>query len=196
MKINMWSDCFVDSMDQIKAVVYRSATPEETAQRLQQVGKNSNTFRQRVARWVGEPAPPITATDINGNPVNPANLKGKIVVLNFWFAACHPCKQEMPELNRLVTEFKQEDIVFLGLTFDSEADTRKFLSTTAFDYQVLPNSKFYFDQFGLGPCPVNMVVDANGYISYTEMGYEAKEQQSYEGLRKAILHSIRQKGKP
>ena len=195
-RVNKWFDCFVDSLNQIKAIVCRPATQQEIDMRLGQMDQKNNTYEQRVARWVGQQAPAITATDIKGNRVSPESLKGKIVVLNFWFARCHPCQQEMPELNRLVAEFKQKDIVFLGLTFDSESDTRNFLSRTAFDYQVLPNAKFYFDQFGLGPCPVNMVIDANGYISYTEMGYEAGEQASYEGLRKAILHSIRQKGKP
>ena len=87
-----------------------------------------------MARLTGEnetekdllPAPAFKAATLDGANVSLENLKGKITVLNFWFINCGPCRGEMPELNKIVDEFK-EHVRFLAFATDSAEDLRDFL---------------------------------------------------------------------
>src|SRR6185312_613814 len=55
---------------------------------------------------IGSEAPDFTVADLNGKMYKLSDLKGKTVVLNFWFTTCAPCVTEMPELNRLIEKYK------------------------------------------------------------------------------------------
>src|SRR6185437_10738112 len=61
---------------------------------------------------VGAPLPDFSFKDINGNAISLQKLKGKPIVINFWFTACVPCIEEMPALNELKDKFKNSDVVF------------------------------------------------------------------------------------
>ena len=195
-KINMYVDCFLDCAANIAATVFRPATQAEIAARMEAVSIRHKQQEQTVADWQGKYPAPFTATDLHGNRVDLKSLKGKIVVLNFWFIRCHACVQEMPELNRIVSEFGDKEVVFLGLTFDEAAETKAFLDKTRFDYQILPDAQPIFWQFGIGPCPVNLVINREGKVVYSKLGYEAANQSSYEQLRYAIQQALHNRAKP
>ena len=73
--------------------------------------------------------------DMDGTVWKSENLKGSVVVFNFWFSACPPCKKEMPELNKLVEEYKNEKVVFIGVSLDSEDRVEDFTYMHTFDYK-------------------------------------------------------------
>lgn len=105
-------------------------------------------------------------TDSTGKQWHLSELKGKIVVLNFWFTSCAPCIQEMPELNRLAKEYKDKEVVFLGLTFNNQVQVDKFLKNRKFEYTILSNSKEVDKQYKVTSWPTSMVIDTNGTIKF------------------------------
>lgn len=195
-KINMHVDAYADSLANIRAVVFRKATSAEIEEHLAAANRLHEARERWIHSWVGKQAPAITARDIQGNMVDLSKLAGKTVVLNFWFTRCHACVQEMPELNQLVEEFGKRNVVFLAITFDPKDETRRFLEKTPFDYQVIADGQFLFNQFGIGPCPVDIVINPDGNITFAEVGYEAAGRVTYETLRKAIRQSVLGKSKP
>src|ERR687893_223477 len=66
-------------------------------------------------------APAFSLTSMDGKKFELASLRGKVVVINFWFTGCPPCIEEMPKLNELVEKFKDKDVVFIAPTWDNEA---------------------------------------------------------------------------
>lgn len=88
-----------------------------------------------VASWTiqrfdmeGATFPEFNFTDLNGVNYSNASTKGKIIVLKCWFVNCAPCVQEMPELNKIVSQFKdREDILFISLARDSSEKLTTFL---------------------------------------------------------------------
>src|SRR5579859_6688035 len=81
-----------------------------------------------AAPLVGHYAPEITAVDLSGNKVTLASLRGKVVALNFWYAACEPCKIEMPALQRSYDKYKGQGFVVLGIDVtDDTATTNAFV---------------------------------------------------------------------
>ncbi len=198
LRVNMRVDCFgKDATGEIAAAVFRKALPEEVDARMARVKEVHDGQEATVNSLVGQQAPQFTAKDMAGNEVSLSKLKGKVVVLNFWFTHCHACVLEMPELNQTVQNFKNDDVVFLALNFDKRDETQWFLDNKAqFDYRIIPEAQPIFDQYGIKPCPVSIVIDPNGTIVSADMSYEAREQTSYKKLQEAIKLALSRMGKP
>jgi peroxiredoxin len=109
-------------------------------------------------------APEFELTDVQGKKWSLKKLRGKVVVLNFWFTTCIPCINEIPELNSLVQNYKDKDVVFLGLTFNTKDQVKKFLTKHPFDYTLLPGSEEANKKYNISSWPASMVIDKNGTI--------------------------------
>lgn len=111
-------------------------------------------------------------TDMGGNMLKPEDLNGKVVVVNFWFIACPPCRYEMPELNRVADEYKDnKDVVFVALSFDKKENVQRFLKVSPFKYQVIPNCRSLYYVYGVKECPISLVIDKTGVVRFTSDGY-------------------------
>src|SRR5881296_4327611 len=85
------------------------------------------TYRQGEASVAGKTARNFPL-EIAGKPAHLTDLKGKVVVLNFWATWCPPCVEETPALNRFAAEYADKGVVVLGVSVDrDEKAYRKFL---------------------------------------------------------------------
>jgi peroxiredoxin len=71
---------------------------------------------------VGNVAPAFEATDIDGNPIRLAGLRGKVVLIDFWATWCGPCRGEFPHLRRVHEKFAGERFVVLSISLDEDCD--------------------------------------------------------------------------
>lgn len=132
---------------------------------------------------------------IAGEKFGPEELNGKIVVLNFWYTSCPPCLKEIPELNKLVSEFKEKDVVFLALAIDDEKSLQSFLKENPFDYQIIPSAlglmvKF-FEPDASGNLeakfPTHIVVDRERRKTVFETGLKGVEDVRAELTRQYMV---------
>jgi cytochrome c biogenesis protein CcmG, thiol:disulfide interchange protein DsbE len=79
----------------------------------------------RAAPTVGEVAPALIATELNGHPFDLAAERGKVVIINFWATWCAPCRAEMPILDSFYQAFRHRGLVLVGISVDSWADRDK-----------------------------------------------------------------------
>lgn len=163
------------------------------------------TEEQRQKRIESAPKPPeskffktgkevssFKTTDINGNKIILKELKGKIVVVNFWFINCEPCRKEMPELNQMVSDYKDSsDIVFLAVALDDKADLKDFLKKTSFAYTIIDNGRFITQQYGISSYPTHLILDREGKAYYHSSGYG---MSTVRWLRKSIEEILKGKG--
>ncbi|WP_055443835.1 peroxiredoxin family protein [Lacinutrix himadriensis] len=119
----------------------------------------------------GERALDFIAKDIHGKTYKLSELKGKVVVLNFWFTKCGPCITEMPQLNTLASNFKDKDVVFLALTFNKKAVVNQFLESTPFQYTILADANHVIKMYGVNSYPTSIVINKKGEIVLKEIGY-------------------------
>ncbi len=117
--------------------------------------------------WVGQNIPPFFLKDINGDQFNSKSLIGKPLVINLWFTTCGPCIEEMPDLNKLRNEYKDSDVIFLAITFDTKMAVRNFLKKHNFNFTIIPDAKFYCDHV-TQLYPVTFFVDRKGVIRFAE----------------------------
>ncbi len=115
-------------------------------------------------------APDFLVTDINGNEYSLNSLKGKIIVMNFWFIECNPCVREMPELNKLVESYKNEDVVFLGFAINDKSNIESFLKKNVFSYNIIPNSMGINETYEISRYPTNLIIDEHSNIVFKTVG--------------------------
>jgi peroxiredoxin len=113
----------------------------------------------------------FTTKDLNGNPVDLVNAKGKIIVLNFWFINCGPCRREIPDLNKLVEHFKDnKDVLFIGVSLDSPKDIASFLTKMPFNYTMVEGGGMIASNYGVRFYPTHVVLDPSGKVYFHTSG--------------------------
>ena len=122
---------------------------------------------------IGTPAPDFTIKD-SDRSVTLSQLRGKIVVLNFWATWCPPCVDEMPSLEQLQKKLQGTDITILAVSVDDDADDyHKFLKQHAIDLLTVRESGQKTDtgviapvssRYGTYKVPETYIIDRNGVI--------------------------------
>ncbi len=136
-----------------------------------------------------KPALPFTVKALDGKTYDIAKLKGKAVVLNFWFIGCPPCRQEIPGLNTLVKEYAKKDVVFLALALDDEKSLNDFLKKTPFTYTIVPKAQNVSELYGVEGFPTHVILDRKGMnIGQLVGGSETR----HEDLRPLIERALGQ----
>lgn len=95
---------------------------------------------------VGAPLPVFRATTTAGDEVSTSALKGKVVVINFWFIKCAPCIAEIPLLNSIVDKYGTEEVYYLSLCRGTGYDIEQFLKKTPFHFAHIPEADFIIDE--------------------------------------------------
>ncbi|HTH36833.1 MAG TPA: TlpA disulfide reductase family protein [Pyrinomonadaceae bacterium] len=124
-------------------------------------------FRLQKIPQEGMVAPKFSVRTVEGKAISLADLKGKVVVLNFWFIGCPACLDMEPKLNAFKTKFAGNDeVVFLAMTADPPGQLKKYLSKVRFDYEQAAGAKAAMDMFVFAGFPKNIVIGKTGEIVY------------------------------
>jgi thiol-disulfide isomerase/thioredoxin len=120
----------------------------------------------------GEKISSFTADDINGNSFKLKKLQGKIVVLNFWFLGCPPCRLEMPELNKIALSYANNpDVVFISFALDERYEIKNYLKINPLAYHIIDNAMMYANLYHVNLYPTNLVLDKEGKVRFHSSGY-------------------------
>ncbi len=115
----------------------------------------------------GQPLPDFNFKDIYGKEMKLKDLKGKPLVINFWFAGCIPCLSELPELNALKEKYKNSDVIFLSMTFEKKSTVINYLKKHPFNFIPISDVKAYCDHM-TDLYPLTLFIDKTGIISSAE----------------------------
>ncbi len=124
-------------------------------------------FRLQKVPQEGMVAPSVTVRTLDGRRISMAELKGKVVVLSFWFIGCAVCRALKPQLNDFKRRFTGDDnVVFLAMTADPERAVEQYLKKEPFDYLNAADAGLPMAQFSFRGFPKNIVIDKQGKIVY------------------------------
>lgn len=141
--------------------------------KIQMFEKSAERFG-KVFELNKEPMPEFELTTLEDKVFTSADLKGKVVVLSFWFINCPPCIREMPELNEVVAKYKDNpDVVFLSYSLDSKEELAEFLKERTFDFHI-GDKENDMTAFQVAGYPTNFVIDQHGVIDLILGGSQVK----------------------
>jgi peroxiredoxin len=152
-----------------------AVTPAPTAPAgAPSAGPLPGTPRERFkARFVGHPAPDFTLRDLHGGDVRLSALRGKVVLLNFWYSSCGPCRRETPDLIALHNLRAGQGLEILAVNLDDvltpgtqHVPLKAFLQEFQVPYKVLLANDRVFDLYGGIPVqPMSFLVDRRGTVA-------------------------------
>lgn len=127
--------------------------------------------------WVGQPTPDLKMTDLQGNAVSLADLKGKKIVLDFWATWCPPCKDMIPDLIALRQSYATNQLVILGISNEPIDRLNKFAKDYQMNYPVVPHSGPMPDPYSkVTGLPTTFFIDSTGVIRHVLVGYHEKAE--------------------
>ena len=145
---------------------------------------------------LGKPAPSIAGNDVDGKPVSLADLKGKVVLVDFWATWCPPCVASIPALDAMAKKYHDQGFVILGVNVDAMHEdvkdpqaalqvVRRFLVKHRVTWMNVLNGHGVGDfaaAYAVEQIPANFLVGRDGKIVAVE--------QSGEMLEQAVLHAL------
>ena len=129
--------------------------------------------------------------DLSGKSWTLSALKGKVVLVNFWATWCPPCRKEMPDLEELSKQFKDQGLVVLAISDEEDAKVRPFIAEHGYSFNVLLDpGRTVSERYFVDGIPKNFVFDRDGKLVAQSMDMRTRKQ-FLALLAKAGLHENR-----
>ena len=133
-----------------------------------------------------QPAPDVELKTLDGQPLRLSDLRGQVVLLNFWATWCVPCRAEIPELNAMQRDLAGRGFTVLGVTTDDTAGlVREFQKDVPQEYRVALGEKGAASQYAVVGLPTTFVIDREGRIRQKIVG--ERKRASFDAFVMPLL---------
>ena len=160
-------------------------TPEASAQTAQPSVESTTIVKE------GAQAPDFTVEMFDGTKVTLSELKGKVVLVNFWATWCPPCRNELARVEKEIIErFKGQEFVFLPISRgESKEKVAEFRNKMGYTFPMgLDTTQAIFKKYATNYIPRNFLVDRDGKVVKASVGYDDAE---FAALVKLIEQEIK-----
>ena len=168
----------------LQSKVADGRAPQATASPASSAGQAAQPSAASKANF--EPAPDMELKTLDGEPLRLSDLRGQVVLLNFWATWCVPCRGEIPELNDLQKELSARGFAVLGVTTDDTAAlVREFQKDIRQDYRVALADKAAASKYGVVGLPATFIIDREGRIRHKFFG--PKDRAGFDAVVLPVL---------
>ena len=141
---------------------------------------------------IGDEAPNFMLRDLAGNVISLSQLRGKVVLLNFWATWCGPCRVEMPAMEQLYRTLPRREFEILAVSTDSQgaAVTRPFQKQMGFTFPILHDSEYQVGlAYGARTIPITFMLDRQGVVRQKIFGARDWDSPEARDLIHALMKS-------
>lgn len=134
-------------------------------------------------------APDFTLRAASGRNTRLSELRGQVVLVNFWATWCGPCREEMPELARLYEKYRAAGFTLLGVNIDDDAGKALALAAKlGLSFPILLDTdKQVSKAWQLSTMPSTVLIDRDGRVRYVHRGYRAGTAEVYDQQIRELL---------
>ena len=138
---------------------------------------------------VGATAPDFAAKSNSGRNVRLSELRGQVVLVNFWATWCSPCRQELPLLNKIYTQYRSAGFMLLAVNVDdNRKDAEAMLKRLELRFPTLfDGNKNVAKLYGVDTMPATLVIDRDGRVRFVHRGYYDGYERKYEQQVRELL---------
>lgn len=128
------------------------------------------------------PAPDFTLKSSTGKNIKLSELRGQVVMINFWASWCGPCRQEMPLLDQLYQRYQPMGFTLLGVNVEEDsAAANKILKEIPVTFPVLyDNKNRVSESYQVRAMPSTFLIDRDGKVRYLHKGYKPGTEEEYQ----------------
>jgi len=121
-----------------------------------------------------EIAPSFKLTDIDGTEFSLEDFKGKIVILDFFYIRCPPCKAEISHLTQVFERYHQKNVVIISISIDLHYDTvqrlQQFREENGIGWLIARDTMGVADEYNVRAVPTLVIIDQNGNVGFRHVG--------------------------
>lgn len=134
-------------------------------------------------------APDFTLQSVSGSNVKLSELRGSIVLVNFWASWCGPCRTEMPALDTLARSYADLGVVVLGVNVETESEgVNAYLSDIPVSFPVLLDQQNIASKaYSVEAMPTTVIIDKDGKVRSLHRAYQPGYEKKYEDDIHALL---------
>jgi peroxiredoxin len=134
-------------------------------------------------------APDFTLKSQKNGNLKLSEMRGKVILINFWASWCGPCRQEMPVLDELYRHYRSLDFTILGVNVEQNSDDAKsLLKDVTVTFPVLFDTENKISKlYDIKGMPSTVLVDRDGNIRYVHMGYKPGVEAEYQTQIRALI---------
>lgn len=177
---------FADTLASASSAAGEYAISRQVYETLLDRYGESPTLRQKIrddlARLdkVGKPVPVLTAKDVKGNVVRLSDLKGRVVLIDFWATWCAPCVAELPRVQAAYAKYRDHGFDVIGVSLDeTKSALVDFIQARNLPWRQIHNASGgadFVEAFGVNSIPATFLVDPRGTIIRLDLRGPALDQ--------------------
>jgi peroxiredoxin/outer membrane lipoprotein-sorting protein len=144
--------------------------------------------QQNERNMEGQPAPEFSLQSLDGKIYNLSDLKGKVVLLDFWATWCGPCREELPSIEKLYKEFSDKGLVVLGINDEDKEKVQQFVNQQKLTFPTLLDSGGAVARaYKVNAIPRVILIDKDGKIVKDITGYYPENEKILRELIGKLL---------
>lgn len=131
----------------------------------------------------------FTLPSNSGKNIRLSELRGEVVMINFWASWCGPCRQEMPILEELYQRYNRAGFTILGVNVEPDSEeANKILKNVKISFPVLYDKESTVSElYNVEAMPSTILVDRNGNLRYLHRGYKPGYEVDYKAQIKELI---------
>ncbi len=142
-----------------------------------------------VADTISGAAHDFTLKANTGKNLRLSEYRGEVVMLNFWASWCGPCRQEMPELDKLYQRYQAAGFTVLGVNVETDTKAaNKLLKKIPVNFPILYDTESTASKlFDVDAMPTTLLIDRDGQLRYIHRGYKPGYENQYRQQIKELI---------
>ncbi|MFC4257959.1 TlpA family protein disulfide reductase [Marinobacter lacisalsi] len=134
-------------------------------------------------------APDFTLKSRDGDNLRLEDLRGEVIMLNFWASWCGPCRQEMPHMDAIEKEFRDYGFRVLAVNVDQHReDAERFLDAVPVDFAILwDHDSTVSERYDVQAMPTTVMIDRDGKARYVHHGYQPGYEDDYRDQIRELI---------